>query len=413
MKKNNLKNFKYLTCQICNSKRLNNIFDLGYQPTVNDFPKISDQRVLTETYPLKINFCKRCSLVQLDTKIDTNKIFPLNYAYRSGTTKILIDNFKDLSNDIEKLNILNSGDKILDIGSNDGTLLKSFKKDYLRLGVEPTDIAKISIKNGIKTIQKPFSYALSKKIKKKYGKFKVITAANVFAHIDNVHDVLKGVINLIHDDGIFVNESHYLKSFLDTIQYDTIYHEHLRYYSINSQKYLFKEYNLNIFDAKKIPTHGGSIRIYVSKNKKEFTKNAKKLIKEESSGVKLQKELLNFKKRVLKSKVSFWSLVSKLILKNKKIVGISAPSRASTMINYLGIDENIVSYICEKKGSLKIGKFIPGTKIKVINEDFIIKDQPDFAVIFSWHIYKDLIKILKKKGYKGKFIIPLPKPKIL
>ena len=129
MKKNNLKNFKYLTCQICNSKRLNNIFDLGYQPTVNDFPKISDQRVLTETYPLKINFCKRCSLVQLDTKIDTNKIFPLNYAYRSGTTKILIDNFKDLSNDIEKLNILNSGDKILDIGSNDGTLLKSFKKN--------------------------------------------------------------------------------------------------------------------------------------------------------------------------------------------------------------------------------------------------------------------------------------------
>ena len=115
----------------------------------------------------------------------------------------------------------------------------------------------------------------------------------------------------------------------------------------------------------------------------------------------MQKELLNFKKRVLKSKVNFWYLISKLIIKNKKIVGISAPSRASTMINYLGIDENIVSYICEKKGSLKIGKFIPGTKIKVINEDFIIKDQPDFAVIFSWHIYKDLIKILKKRVIKA------------
>jgi len=212
---------------------------------------------------------------------------------------------------------------------------------------------------------------------------------------------------------VFINESHYLQSFLDATQYDTIYHEHLRYYSIRSQQKLFSDYNIKIFHAKKIPTHGGSIRIFASKKKYRISYNAKSLINRESKGKKLRTELNLFKKKVIESKFNFWSLISNLLKKKKRICGISAPSRASTMINYLGVDENIIQYICEKKGSLKIGKFIPGTKIKVINEDFIIKDQPDFAVIFSWHIYKDLIKILRKKGYKGKFIIPLPKPRIL
>ena len=141
--------------------------------------------------------------------------------------------------------------------------------------------------------------------------------------------------------------------------------------------------------------------------------NAKSLINRESTGKKLRTELNLFKNKVIESKFNFWFLISNLLKKKKRICGISAPSRASTMINYLGVDENIIQYICEKKGSLKIGKFIPGTKIKVIDENFLFKDQPDYAVIFSWHIAKDLIKILKKKGFKGKFIIPLPIPKVV
>lgn len=406
-------NFKYKNCQICGSKKLDAYLDLGYQPTVNDFTKISDNRVTTEFYPLKIVLCNSCELLQLDTKIDTKKIFPPNYAYRSGTTNILIQNFLNLAKDIEKTKILKPKDKILDIGSNDGTLLSSFDEQYFKLGVEPTDVAKLAKKKGINTIQAPFGFKLSNQLKKKYGKFKIITAANVFAHIDNVHDVLKGIINLLSHDGVFVNESHYLKSFLDTTQYDTIYHEHLRYYSIRSQQKLFRDYNIKIFHAKKIPTHGGSIRVFASKKNYRISYNAKSLIDRESTGKKLRTELNLFKNKVIKSKFSFWFLISNLLKKKKRICGISAPSRASTMINYLGVDENIIQYICEKKGSLKIGKFIPGTKIKVIDENFLFKDQPDYAVIFSWHIAKDLIKILKKKGFKGKFIIPLPIPKVV
>lgn len=407
------KNFKYRHCQICKSTKLDTQLDLGYQPTVNDFAKYSQIRVMTETYPLKIVLCNSCELLQLDTKIDTRKIFPLNYAYRSGTTNILIKNFLNLSKDVEKIKLLKLKDKILDIGSNDGTLLKSFNKKYFRLGIEPTDVAKLSKKNGIDTIQAPFSYDLSQKIKKKYGKFKLITAANVFAHIDNVHQVLKGIINLLSKDGVFINESHYLKNFMDTVQYDTIYHEHLRYYSIKTQKKLFKKYNLKIFHAKKIPTHGGSVRIFASVKNFKISNSAKSLISKESSGKKLRTELKIFKYKVINSKIQFWKLISKLLTKNKKICGISAPSRASTMINYLGIDHNIINYVCEKKGSLKIGKFIPGTKIKVVDEDILFKDQPDYAIIFSWHIANDLKKILRRKGFKGKFIIPLPKPRVI
>ena len=174
-----------------------------------------------------------------------------------------------------------------------------------------------------------------------------------------------------------------------------------------------KDYNIKIFHAKKIPTHGGSIRVFASKKNYRISYSAKSLINRESTGKKLRTELNLFKNKVIESKFNFWSLISNLLKKKKRICGISAPSRASTMINYLGVDENIIQYICEKKGSLKIGKFIPGTKIKVIDENFLFKDQPDYAVIFSWHIAKDLIKILKKKGFKGKFIIPLPIPKVV
>ena len=139
-------NFKYKNCQICGSKKLDAYLDLGYQPTVNDFTKISDNRVTTEFYPLKIVLCNSCELLQLDTKIDTKKIFPPNYAYRSGTTNILIQNFLNLAKDIEKTKILKPKDKILDIGSNDGTLLSSFDEQYFKLGVEPTDVAKLAKK---------------------------------------------------------------------------------------------------------------------------------------------------------------------------------------------------------------------------------------------------------------------------
>jgi hypothetical protein len=212
------KSFLISKCQICSSKNLISKFFLGYHPTVNDFTKVGKINLFVEKYPLEILLCKTCSLVQLGVSIEGKKIFPKNYAYRSGTTQILIDNFEDLANETQKLQLLKINELVVDIGSNDGTLLKSFKKINCKvLGIEPTDVGKLARKSGIDTIISPFNYRLAKKISKK-KKAKVITAANVFAHIENVHDVMKGISILLDKKGIFISESHYLINLLNLVK---------------------------------------------------------------------------------------------------------------------------------------------------------------------------------------------------
>ena len=213
-------------------------------------------------------YSKSSKLVQLKTIVDKEVIFPKSYPYTSSTTKILRENFKDLYQECTKITNLKKDELVIDIGSNDGNLLSNFVSNHRVLGVTPENIGKIAIKRGIDTILNYFDKKTSNLILRKYGKAKLITATNVFAHIDDVNSMMKNILKILDNDGCFVTESHYLVSLIKTVQYDTIYHEHMRYYSLMSLKYLFEKYNLKIFHAKKIPTHGGSIRVYVSKNKK-------------------------------------------------------------------------------------------------------------------------------------------------
>jgi len=410
-------NFKFefvKKCQLCNSKKIQAVHSFGFHPTVNDFLITNDLHSKINFFPLKLLFCKECELVQLNVIINSKTIFPENYAYRSGTTRILKENFNKLKNEIELKKLLKLNNFIIDIGSNDGTLLSNFKGKYKILGIEPTAVSKIANSKGIKTINKQFNYDQAKNIKKKYGKANLITATNVFAHIEDIHQVMKSIKLILKKDGVFISESHYLFDLISTLQYDTVYHEHLRYYSLRSLKKLFSLYKMEIFDITKIPTHGGSIRVYSSlKGKYKISKNVIKLLKKEQTGRKFEKKLLNFSRNISISKLKINSLIYKYKLMGKKIVGISSPSRSSTLINYLGLDHNIIDYICEINGSLKIGKNIPGTNIPVVDENILFKDQPDIAIVFSWHIYKELVKKIKKKGFKGKFMIPLPNPKII
>jgi hypothetical protein len=247
---------------------------------------------------------------------------------------------------------------------------------------------------------------------KKYGKAKIITATNVFAHIDDINSIVRLILKTLKEDGIFISESHYLLPLIKTVQYDTIYHEHLRYYSLESLNYLFKKHNLEIINTKEIPTHGGSIRVYAAKKgvykisenvKKQFNKEKKYLNK---------KNFDKFKENVSNSKINLFNIIKKVKDKNKTIFGVGAPSRASTLINYLGLDQDIIDCVLEVSGSYKIGNYIPGTKIPIINENIILKKQPDYLILFSWHIKDELKRNLKRKGFKGRFIIPLPYPKI-
>lgn len=399
-------------CQISNSTNLSSLLFLGYLPPVNTLQKIGSVPKEEISFPAELLYCNKSKLAQLGCIVNKEILFPFSYPYTSSTTKILRQNFKDLYKDTKKIIDLKKDDLIIDVGSNDGNLLENFKTNHRVLGITPEKIGKLAIKKGIPTIIDYFDEKISSKVIKKYGKAKVITATNVFAHIDNINSIVKSIIKALKSDGIFISESHYLLPLIKNVQYDTIYHEHLRYYSLESLNYLFKKHNLQIIDIKEIPTHGGSIRVYAArKGIYKVSGRVNKQLKKEKKYLN-QKNFKIFKKNVVTSKLNLFSILKKIKDENKKIFGVGAPSRASTLINYLGLDQDVIDCVLEIDGSYKIGNYIPGTKIPILNENILIKKNPDYLLLFSWHIKNELKKNLKRKGYKGKFIIPLPKPKI-
>ena len=236
-------------CQFSNKKDLKLIISLGYLPPVNQFLKTNSINSQSVFFPTDLVYSQSSQLVQLSTIVNKSIVFPKTYPYTSSTTKILRDNFAELFKECKKLINFNSKDLIVDIGSNDGNLLSNFKQ-IRRLGVTPEDIGKLAIKKGIPTLLKYFDKNTANFIQKKYGKAKIITATNVFAHIDNITELMNNVLKVLKNDGVFVTESHYLMPLIKDLQYDTIYHEHLRYYSLTSLKNIFDKFKLEIIHAK-------------------------------------------------------------------------------------------------------------------------------------------------------------------
>jgi hypothetical protein len=401
-------------CQITGSQNLESILFLGYLPPVNTMPLVGSPLTEQPSYPAELFWCKESKLAQLGLVVDPKILFPPSYPYTSGTTRILRDNFTQLSSEVADLYPLKSNELVIDIGSNDGTLLSNFTKDDFRvMGVEPTNAGKLSQEKGIPTIISFFNSSVVDQILREHGKAKLVTAANVFAHIEDLNSVVKGITQLMSEDGIFISESHYFVSLLDTLQYDTIYHEHLRYYTLNSLQLLFQGHGLEVIHARRIPTHGGSIRVYAAKKGTYPVKSSVHTLLEEEALKLTPAEFSRFKRQVLMSKLDLLAMLKGIKQEGATICGIGAPSRSSTLINYVGLDDGIIDAVLEISGSYKIGKYIPGTRIPVRDEKILFDDQPDYALLFSWHIADELIPKFRAKGYTGKFIIPLPSPHII
>jgi hypothetical protein len=359
--------------------------------------------------------CPNCELVQLGLAVDPVIIFPPEYPYTSGMTRILRENFAELYAESSKMLNLGKDDLAIDIGSNDGTLISNFQKGGHRiLGIEPTDVAKIANGRGIPTLQRYFSKEVAREVREEHGAAKVVTAANCFAHIEDVHAIVEGILEMLAPDGVFISESHYLIGLLDDLQYDTVYHEHLRHYTVGSLSYLLGMHGLEVFHARKIPTHGGSIRVYAARTgTRPVQPSVRQMLDREPTGAAMRKRLDTFRNEVMLSKLRLFALIRDVKERGGRICGISAPSRASTLINYVGLDSAIIDYVCEIEGSLKIGKCMPGTLIPVVEESRMFEDQPDCAIIFSWHIADELAPKLRARGYKGMLVTPLPVPRLL
>ena len=401
-------------CHVCGNEDLRSILFLGYLPPVNTMNSIGARPEEQPAYPAEWLQCSKCRLVQIGLVVNPNILFPPESPYTSSTTKILRENFSEMYR--ETLTLINLGpqDLVVDIGSNDGNLLSNFKDNHKVLGVTPEEIGKIAIQRGIPTIISYFGRDVVAEIMREHGAAKVITATNVFAHIDGINEIVECILKLLAPDGVFITECHYLGSLIETLQYDTIYHEHLMYYSLHSLKYLLARHGLEIFHAKQIPTHGGSIRAYVSRTGKYSTQPSVGEILQKEEKMDLEgKRLLDSKKRMVVSKLELHSMLLEFKKQNKRIYGIGAPSRASTLINYIGIDDGILDCVLEIKGSHKIGKYVPGTLIPVIDETKLYEDQPEYALLLSWHIAEELAPKISQHGFKGDFIVPLPTPRIL
>ena len=306
-------------CQICDNDKLESIIFLGYLPPVNKMHPVGEKPDEQPSYPAQMLYCPKCHLVQLGLIVDPKILFPAEYPYTSSTTKILRENFAEMYEECKIIVNLRKEDLVIDIGSNDGNLLSNFKGNHKVLGITPEDIGKIAIEKGIPTILDYFKKDVVEKIKKEYGKAKIITATNVFAHIDNVNEIVELILDVLADDGVFISESHYLLSLIETLQYDTVYHEHLRYYSLHSLKYLLEKHNLEIIHAKQIPTHGGSIRVYAARKGKYAAKGTvTKLLEKEKNVVVGKEKLLEFKDKVVVSKLELNSLLLDIKKQRKK-----------------------------------------------------------------------------------------------
>ena len=403
-----------MNCSICKNKNLFRFLSFGHQPPSNSFLKEKYLNKPEIYYPLDVYFCEACFLVQLGYHVDPKTLFK-EYVYTTGMNNSLVKNFKELVGKlINKFN-LTKNDFVVDIGSNDGTLLKNYLGNNIKiLGVEPSNAADIAIKSGIPTIKEFFNKEAALKIKKNFHRAKIITATNVFAHVKELTSFIQGVKELLTDDGVFVCESHYLLNLIARMQWDSIYHEHLRYYSLKPLIYLFNIFDMDLFDAEKIITHGGSIRFYVCKKRAyQKSRNMKKLLKAEiANGLYKKNTYAEFEKKVFLHKLKIQEMLRAIRSKGKRIAGIGAPAKGNTFLNYCNITSDIMDYIVEKS-DLKIGLYTPGMHLKVVSEDLLFKEQPDYALLLSWNIADEIIPKLKILGYKGKIIVPLPSPYIV
>jgi 2-polyprenyl-3-methyl-5-hydroxy-6-metoxy-1,4-benzoquinol methylase len=390
------------TCEVCGSTDLKEVLNLGKHPLCDDLIPV-DNESISNQYPIEILLCTECLTAHQKFQVPKHELFPKSYHYRSRFTQDVLNGMKNLAANVDASLPAGVRDKvILDIGSNDGSLLNYFKDlGAITVGVEPTDAA-IDTKSHF-VYQKYFDLETAKEIKLKFGYPDVITFTNVFAHIENLHSVLDSLNHLIGFDTLIVIENHYLGSILEKNQFDTFYHEHPRTYSANSFKFIARNLKAKINLISFTERYGGNIQVYLSRGREELDFRTLHEVFE-------NEKLFPLKFNRIEKSISIWKTKTSLLLNNlNSIYGAipakAFPGRAAILIKLLNINEKQICAVYEKPGSQKIGNYVPGTRIP-IKSDLELNDiDQDLPIInLSWHIADEISKYLSDLNYKGKII---------
>jgi len=401
---------------MCEDSNLEKVLELTPTPPGNEFnaaPNISNQK-----FPLDLYLCKKCNHLQLGHVVDPKILYQNNYSYVSATSKEFVSHLETFAKKIIHDFKIPSESLVIDSGSNDGTCLRFFEQHKMRvLGIDPAfEVSQIANKNGIETINDFFTSKLAKKIKSSYGQAKLITSHNACAHIDNLSDVLLGVSELLRSDGILSIEVGYFVDVFSNTWFDTIYHEHLDYHTVEPFKYFFDKFSMEVVDVQRISPQGGSIRVIAQKKDGVYkpTTNFDKLVKiERDLKLNLPETYRNFSKEINYVGQSLFNLLTKLKSENKSIVGFGAPTKATTLMSHFRIGKDFIDYIVDDN-PLKQNLYSPYEGIKVLNSDEIYKRKPDYLLILAWNFSDAIINNHKKfRENGGKFIIPMPTVNII
>lgn len=399
------------SCQVCGSGNLELVIDLGHQPLCDSLLRPEDLNGPETSYPLRLFRCLDCSLAQIDYAVDGSVVYHQDYPYKSGVTRELVEYQQESSATTVRDFDIEQGSLVVDIGSNDGTLLKGFKAAGMNvLGVEPTNVARYANEAGIETIQSFFTEAVAKDIVSQHGHASVVSATNMFAHMTSLGEVTRGIETLLKDGGIFVCEVHYLLEIIRGSQYDTIYHEHLRSYSLKSLITLLEMYNFTVVDARQVNRYGGSLRVYAAKGKNLPVRDSVRTLlqREREFGLYDRAVYDEFCETARKTRDDLVTLAYDANRRGQSFVGNSCPGRCSTLLNYCGIDRELMPYIAEQPTSLKLGMHLPGQHIPIVDNEILIREQPDYVVLLAWHYGEPISEQLRARGLRSKLVMPLP-----
>ena len=409
---------KLVNCRLCKSDNLSVFIDFGDFPLAGAFLS-KDQIDNEKFYPMGMQFCNNCSCVQVDTVIPIETLFK-NYFYFSSAIQTLKDHFGMLADELEK-KYLKSDSLVVEIGCNDGVFLRHLAgKNIRNVGVDPaTNVTKSVNEKGVNIINNAFGYQVTKEIEAQYGKSDAVVSSFSFAHIDDMHDVMAGVKNILNDDGIFVFEIYYLGVVIEEKQYDMMYHEHMSYYTIKCLDMFLDQYGFEIFDIETLKLRSGSLRFYAQnkvKSKYEINDRVSILRSDEvKQGLTSYEAYSSYGNFISNTKKDLIDLLDKIKKDGKSVIGYGASGRATTIMNYCGIDNKYLDYVVDDAPA-KTGFYTPGTHCQIFTWEKVEKSdkKPDYALIFAWPFIEEVKK--KRKEYLqngGKFIVPLPSVKLI
>jgi len=406
-------------CRLCGSTKAPLIFSLGETPLANEFVDREHRGQPQDRFPLDVHLCEDCGHVQLLDVVDPERLFR-NYVYVSSTSPVFVEHFRRYAEAMLELTGMPAGSQVVEIGSNDGVLLRFFKEAGMRvLGIDPARaIASQATTSGIETLPEFFTLDLARRLKRQGWEASLVTANNVLAHADDLHTIIDGVAHLLKPDGLFVFEVSYLLDVFENVLFDTIYHEHLSYHSVKPLVGLFERHGMELIDAMRVDTHGGSLRGLAKLKGAHWPRQPRVtdlIALEDSHGLSEPSTYQGFFEQTQQHKQDLVGLLRQLKAQGKRIVGFGAPAKATTFMFHFGIGPDLIETIIDDS-PWKQGLYSPGHHIPVVSSSCLYDGahKPDYALILAWNFAPSIVtkhKAFLEEG--GHFIVPLPRVEII